>query len=127
MSAGQVANRDRPDTIPVWVGSECLVTAQDEDASATDVGSKHCLQDGQRYPRFMAQAGNAAVARIEILFGSCFSGQWIVVAVVVAHLRPKLAVRTGSAEGLNPRMFIGGNCLLRQLAADPVGFFGEDH
>ncbi len=100
---------------------------EDFDTLATDVGGQHFLQDGQGDARFVTQTGHLAVAGIELFDGPRLSGQGVVAAVVFADAAAQVAIGAGGAELLDPGVFVGRHGLLGELAAEPVGFLGEQY
>ena len=92
---------------------------------AAYISGQHFFQHGQRDARFVADARNPAVPRIERVRG--FPGKRISPAVKGPHPPPEIEVRCRRPELFDPWMFVGGNRLLGQLPADPVRFFGQNH
>ena len=60
-----IAHGHCTDAIAVDVRRDRLVIEQDPQTAGADVGREHLLEHGQRDPRLVAEARDAAVARVE--------------------------------------------------------------
>ena len=96
-------------------------------AAARDVGREHFREHGEGDAGLVAEFGDGAVAGVEERVGARGSGERKMPRVVVAHPAAEGLVAFRAAEGLDQRMFVGRDGLRRELAAEPIGFLGQDH
>ena len=91
-----------------------------------DPGGEHFFEGGEGDAGFVAEARDGAVAGVEIgvARASAVSGE--VAEVIIADALAEVEVGTGAAEGFDPGVLVGRNGLGGELAADPIGFFGQD-
>jgi hypothetical protein len=125
-SAGETAHRDASHPVSLDVGVDGTMAEQHDELPARHVGREHRLQHGQRHARFMRETRHRSVAGVEVDDGAGLFGQRVVTPVVLPDGESILAIGLSTAERLDPRMFVGRHGLGRDLAADPVGLFGED-
>ena len=75
----------------------------------------------------MAQRADTALTGVQMRIEPCVRQQWVVAPIVVANAGAKTLVERSASGPFDPRVFIRRNRLRCQLAADPVGFFGQNH
>ena len=121
-----VANGDRPDAVALDVGTDRLVLEKYLQAAARTVRCEQVRQNRQGDPWFVAKLRHVAIAGVEVTAGSCLGGQGVMAAIVIADSLPQCPVRRTRAKLLDPGMLVGRDGLRRELAADPVGRFGQD-
>ncbi len=119
---------DAHGTHPVAVGIGCYgrVAQQNGDAAGAHVGRQHLLQYGERDARLVGEAGDRAIAGIQVPARPGVRGKRVVAPVECANAVPKFPIQAGAAEGLDPGILIGRDGLGGELAADPIGFLGND-
>src|SRR5690606_15042659 len=100
--------------------------AQDGQRAAARVRRDHGLQHGERHTWLVAQTRDDTRARVEMDRRARVRRERVVPAVIAPDALAKLAIGAGAAELLDPAMFVRGNALRGELAADPVGFLRED-
>src|SRR5688572_22108783 len=87
---------------------------------------EHRLHHGQAHPRLVTDARHRAAAGVKVWVVLLCVRERMICAVVVANPLAKVAIAPRATEGLDPLMLIGRDRLAGELAADPVGLFGED-
>ena len=122
----QAANPNRGHAIARRRRVDDDVAEEDVEAPRRDVRREHFLQRRQPDARFVAQAGNVAVARIEQRVGARRGRERIVARVVVSHPPAQLPIASGAAGALDPGILVGRHGLRRELSANPVGLLGHD-
>ena len=103
------------------------IALKNPDAACGDMRREHFPQRGQRRPRLVAQFRNAAVAGVQIRDRLGRLRERIVAAIVVADAIAEFAVALRAAAFLDPRVLVRRHGLRRELPADPIVLFGEDH
>src|SRR3954470_20311355 len=95
---------------------------QQNQLARTQIRCEKILQDRKRDAWFVTNFGNAAVAGIEIPASASRFCEWIILAIIFTNRSAKFAISASATKRFDPTMFIGWNSLLRDLAANPIGF-----
>jgi hypothetical protein len=123
----QVPARNRPHVIAIDLGANRLPSHQDLELAATAPRLKHCFEHRQTYPRFVANRADLALPRIEERIIAGGRRQGVVAPVIVADAIAQSPITGRTADVLDPRMLVWRHRLRRQLTAEPIGYFGQDH
>src|SRR5579875_3047848 len=121
----QIVDFHCQDAIAFNVCGHSFVLEKNLHTAAADKGGEHLVQNGQGDARFMAQARDQSVAGVEMRRFARLGRQRIMPSVIGANPVTEAAIGARTAERFDPGMFVRGHGLLRQLPADPIGFFGE--
>lgn len=119
--------RHGADEVTLDLGGDRAVLEQDEELPPAAEGLQECFQRRQRHARLVAQRRHVAVARVQMHDIAHLGQHGIIAAVDRADLLAQALVAVCPAYGLNPRVLVRRHRLRSQLAANPIGLFGQDH
>jgi hypothetical protein len=92
----------------------------------TDKRRQQLVEHRKRDPRFVAEPGHAAIARVEPGRVTRRRGQGVMPQVVRTDAIAEFTVTARAAESLDPWVLVGRDGLRGDLPADPVGRLGAD-
>ena len=122
----QIVNGNRFHPVAAGRRADDLVLQQNLHLSVAKIRRKHFVKHCQRHAWFAADARDPAAAGIEIFVRQRFFRERIIAPVKIADAGAEFLIAARAAEGFNPLVLVRRNGLLRNLAADPVGFFRHD-
>ena len=127
IAGSQAAHLDLPHVVAGDLRTRCFMFQQQNQLLRAQVWIEQLVENGQRHTRLVAKPRDRAVARIQICARRRRFGQGIVPSIVIADCRPEFSVKFRASGAFNRGVLIGRHTLLRELAADPIRFFGHHH
>jgi hypothetical protein len=123
----QPSNDDTDDMIAVRPRRNRTVQMHDAQTPVDLVGCRHLLQHRDGNARIVAKPTHPSIAGIQQRARTRLGRERYVAAIEIANTKTQRAIRSRGPELLDPTMLVGWDCLVRQLPADPPGFFRQDH